>query len=134
MRWVLRIKTFNIMGVHWKIRILGGEGESTKKTINRCLKSGAWTVSRFKRGLRKKEGVNIYLGSHIPVSIYSKTTTYSLDNKIINTSVFMRRHIILVFFAFFCTLIHCYSLFCFIHCLVWFWLYIPLDINMLKIH
>ena len=49
-------------------------------------------------------------------SIYNKTTSHSLENKIIiNTSVFIRRHIALVFSALFCSFI--VTLFCFIHCL-----------------
>ena len=46
-------KKFNIMGVHWRIQFLGG----VHKYMGNCLKRGAWTVCRFKRGLGKKKGV-----------------------------------------------------------------------------
>ena len=60
-RWVgLRMKNFNIMGVLWKF---GGGGWVTKQCIGRnCLKSGAWTVCRFKGTLGEKEGVCIFEG------------------------------------------------------------------------
>ena len=47
------------MGVHWKIRFLGGGGEQENKyTGGELLKKGeAWTVCRFKWGLAKKRGV-----------------------------------------------------------------------------
>ena len=53
---VLRMKKFNIFGVHWKIRLLGG---FTKNQIEggRLPQKGDWTVCRFKRGLGKKQGV-----------------------------------------------------------------------------
>ena len=47
----LRIKNFNISEVPWKIWFLrGGHKKPT------CLKWGAWTVCRFKKGLDKKRG------------------------------------------------------------------------------
>ena len=50
---------------------------------------------------------NIFLGSHIPLSIWNKTTNHSLENKIIiNTLVFIRGHIVfLVFSALICLVI-----------------------------
>lgn len=49
---------------------------------------------------------NIFLGIHIPFSIYDKTTPHSLKNKtIINTLVFLRGYIVLVFSASFCSFI-----------------------------
>ena len=53
----LRIKFFDILGVHWKIRRLGG-GEFMRNQYREgeCLKRGAWIVCRFKGGLGKKEG------------------------------------------------------------------------------
>ena len=61
---VLRMKNFNILGVHWKIWLLkrggGGGGGSWKTNIEGgdCLKRGAWTVYWFKGGglARKREG------------------------------------------------------------------------------
>ena len=51
------------MGVHWKIRFLGGGGgwggggQENKYTGGELLKKGeAWTVCRFKWGLAKKRG------------------------------------------------------------------------------
>ena len=51
----LRMKNFNILGVHWKIRFLGGEG-FTKIGGGDCLKRGAWTVCRFKVGVWQERG------------------------------------------------------------------------------
>ena len=60
----LRIKNFNIMGVHWKIQFL--EGGARKSNIGgNCLKMGAWTVWRFKRGLGEKEG-GVFKGDWYP--------------------------------------------------------------------
>ena len=45
----LRIENFNILGVHWKIRLLGGGVH--EKLIQRggiASKGGAWTVYKFK--------------------------------------------------------------------------------------
>ena len=52
----LRMKNFNIMGVHWKIQF--SRVGFTKKPIYRgdCLRRGAWTVFRFKEILGKKKG------------------------------------------------------------------------------
>ena len=47
---LLRMKNFNILGIHWKIRLLGG---GSQKTIEGG--GGAWTVCQFKKGLGKKE-------------------------------------------------------------------------------
>ena len=53
---VLRMKKFNIFGVHWKIRLLGG---FTKNQIEggQLPQKGDWTVCWFKRGLGKKQVV-----------------------------------------------------------------------------
>ena len=45
------------MGVHRKIRFLGGVHEKTKIYREDCLKTGTWTVCRFKRRLFEKEGL-----------------------------------------------------------------------------
>ena len=41
---------------------VGGGGVVHDKPVYRgdCLKGGAWTVCRFKRGLGKKEGVGVF--------------------------------------------------------------------------
>ena len=68
MGWVLRIKSFKNMGVILIFKNPSFRGRGfTKKTINRgdYLKRGAWTVSRFMRGLSKKEGV-VFLRGAIP--------------------------------------------------------------------
>ena len=50
---VLSIKNFNILGVHWNIRLLGwGDGGSW----GGLPKKGAWTVCWFKGGFGKNEG------------------------------------------------------------------------------
>ena len=66
----------------------------------------------------------------MPLSIYSKATSHSLENKIIINTVFIRRYILLVFSALFCSFIVCsfilsYSLFKMI-------LILLLNMNMLK--
>ena len=63
---VLTMKNFNILGIHWKIRLLGG---GLTKPIENCLKEGggAWTVYRFKRGLGKKEGGGVFEGGDTPM-------------------------------------------------------------------
>ena len=57
------MKSLNILGVHWKIWLLGGR-EFTKNRYRRddCLKSGAWKVCRFKGGLGKKRGGGVFEG------------------------------------------------------------------------
>ena len=69
----LRMKNFNIMGVHWKIQFLwgggGGGGGGYKKPIYRGdlpEKEGAWTVCRFKGDLAEIEGVVFLRGGLIP--------------------------------------------------------------------
>ena len=54
MGWVLRIKNFNIMGVSWKIQVLGG-GRFGKKTINKkgWLKRGLGQLAKLVEGLAK---------------------------------------------------------------------------------
>ena len=52
---VLSTKNINILGVPWKI--WGGGGSRKANIENYCLKKEAWTVSWFKGGLGKKEGV-----------------------------------------------------------------------------
>ena len=48
----------------------------------------------------------MFLGSHIPISFYNKTTLYSRENKIIiNALVFVRGHIVLFLCALFCSFI-----------------------------
>ena len=42
------MKNFNILGVHWKIRILGGEFTKNQYRRGDYLKRGAWTVWRFR--------------------------------------------------------------------------------------
>ena len=58
---VLRMKNFNIFGVHWKIRLLGG----LEKPIYRgeCLKRGSLDSLLIQGGLGKKEwGGGVVLG------------------------------------------------------------------------
>ena len=44
------------MEVHWKNPIFREGGVTKKQYIGgTCLKKGAWTVCRFKRGLAEKE-------------------------------------------------------------------------------
>ena len=52
---VLSMKNFNILGVHWKIQLLG-EFEKNQYREGDCLKRGAWTVCWFKGVLARKSG------------------------------------------------------------------------------
>ena len=53
---VLRMKNFNIFGVHWKIRLLARGGPEKPIYKGDCLKRvGSWRVCWFKMGLGKKE-------------------------------------------------------------------------------
>ena len=67
---VLRTKNFNIFGVHWKIRLLGGRNLEKPRYRGRLhKKGGAWTVCWFKRGLGMKEG-GVYGGGWCPNAHY----------------------------------------------------------------
>ena len=52
---LLRMKNFNIFGVHWKIRLLEGFRKN-QYSEGDCLKRGAWTVCPFKGCLARKRG------------------------------------------------------------------------------
>ena len=73
---------------------------------------------------------NIFFGSHIPLSIYNKTTPHFLENKIIiNTLMFIEGHIELVFSALFV-----FSLPLLFYSIFSITFILPLDMNKLKIH
>ena len=53
----LRMKNFNILGVHWKIQFLGGRGYEKPIQMGELSERVVWTVCRFKGrggGLGKK--------------------------------------------------------------------------------
>ena len=54
---VLRMKSFNILRVHWKIQLLGRGFTKNQYRGGNCLKRGAWTVSSFKGGFARKRGM-----------------------------------------------------------------------------
>ena len=54
---VLRMKNFNILGVRWKIWLLGGDVHEKQYRGGGLPKKGAWTVCQFKGELGKREGV-----------------------------------------------------------------------------
>ena len=68
----LRMKNFYVLGVHWKIQLLGGDSQKNniEGRLGDCLKRGAWTVCRFKGGLGKKEGVGVFEGGWYPNVCY----------------------------------------------------------------
>ena len=67
----LRMKDFNILGVHWKIQLLGGSSWKTDKGGGDCLKRGAWTVCKFKGGGTWQErGGGIFKGGWYPNAHY----------------------------------------------------------------
>ena len=56
----LRMKNFNVFGVHWKIRFLGGGGGSRKTNIEGGL-LGQFADLRVRGwGLGKKEGDGVF--------------------------------------------------------------------------
>ena len=56
---VLKMKNFNILGVHWTIRLLGGGGELTKNQyrVGIAWKEGLGQFANLGGGLGKKEWV-----------------------------------------------------------------------------
>ena len=58
----LRLKNIDIMGVHWKIWFLREALHENQYTGGGCLKRGAWSVCRFKKGLGKKRGDGVFEG------------------------------------------------------------------------
>ena len=53
---VLRMKNFNILGVHWKIWLLGGGGRVSQKSVGVLPKTGALgQFADLRWGLGKKE-------------------------------------------------------------------------------
>ena len=69
---MLRMKNFNILGIHWKINVEGGY----------CLKRGDWTVCWFKRGLGNKEGDGVSGGEGGGVETPMYTIILGLKRKI----------------------------------------------------
>ena len=61
----LRMKNFNILGVHWTIWFLGGW--FTKNQGGGLPKKGDWTVCRFRGCLAREEGVVFLRGAHTPM-------------------------------------------------------------------
>ena len=58
----LKMENFNNIWVHWKTHFLGGSSQKKQYIGRNCLKSGAWTVCRFKGGgLGKKECNTLYV-------------------------------------------------------------------------
>ena len=54
---VLRIKNFNILGVHWKIRLFGGRcSRNTNAERELPKKGGLDSLLNSRGGLGKKEG------------------------------------------------------------------------------
>ena len=78
----LRMKNFNIMGVHWKIRYSGMGVTKNQYIGGTALKGGggAWTVRRFKGGLPKKRGWSFWGGGTKPKYIYCPNQTLKLKN------------------------------------------------------
>ena len=50
------MKTFNILGVHWRIQLLGGFTKNQYRGENCLRMRGGWTVCQFKGGLARKRG------------------------------------------------------------------------------
>ena len=61
---VLKMKNFNVLGVHWKIRLLGEGGGSRKTNIERGLskKPPLGQFADLKEDLARKRGVVFFRG------------------------------------------------------------------------
>ena len=67
------------MGVHWKIRFLGGGEGASRKTINRrdCLKKeGLGQFADLRGGLSKKEGVVFLWGERVDTSMHTMSECF----------------------------------------------------------
>ena len=65
---VLRIKNFNILGVHWKIRLLGGRcSRNTNAERELPKKGGLDSLLNSRGGLGKKEGGVFLRGVDTPM-------------------------------------------------------------------
>ena len=53
---VLRMKNFNIFGVHWKIQLLRGGSQKTNTEERDYLKRGAWTVADLRGAWQERGG------------------------------------------------------------------------------
>ena len=57
------MKNFNILGVHGKIRVLGGGFTKNQyRGGGDCVKGKVWTVCQFKGGLARKKGMVLLRG------------------------------------------------------------------------
>ena len=92
-RWDgVKDKHLNIMGAHWKIPFLGGEGFTKKQNIGgNCLKMGAWAVCRFEGGFEKKRGGRVSGGRGVDTPMHTMLRTCHL--------VINKWFIIIVFFS-----------------------------------
>ena len=60
---MLRMKNFNVLGVHWKIRLLRGYSQKTNIEGGDCLKRGDFGLfTALRGGLGKKEGGGVFEG------------------------------------------------------------------------
>ena len=81
---VLRMKRFNIFGVHWKIWLLGARGSGVMKNQYRgrnCLKRGLRQFADLRGGLARKRRMVFlrgiwYLNAHYDIYIYIYIYTY----------------------------------------------------------
>ena len=75
----LRMKNFNIFGVHWKIPFLEGVSRKTITEGGDYLKRGAWTVCRFKGGAWQEIGGCSFEGGLIPqCTLWISTTLFAI--------------------------------------------------------
>ena len=73
----LRMKSFSIIGIHWKIQYL--EGVHKKLVYREELpKKGIWTVGRCKRGLGEKDRSDVFEGGGGGAGGWYKNTHYAL--------------------------------------------------------
>ena len=82
----LRIKNFDILGVPWKIWLLGGQFTKNQYRGRDCLKRrGAWIVSRFKGGAWEEGGGWCFW----KVGLIPRWTLLSLTGTNINQMIYL---------------------------------------------
>ena len=73
----LRKKNFDILGIHWKIWLLGGRSSQKADIEGGLPKKGAWTVIRFKGGVVFLRGADTQMHNMV------QTNNISSNNKFI---------------------------------------------------
>ena len=71
---VLRMKNVNILGVHWRIRLLGGGSRKTHiegRIAWKLKRGGTWTVCQFKGGTWQERGGSVFEGGGVDTPMHT---------------------------------------------------------------